>query len=423
LLAETLEQGRRPFYITVSCAVAVALSAVARFVLMVWALQPAEYGLLTLFTTINTILPAILILGTSLQLQRIVRQVGLPFIPFGLRRGVAAILWTAGPSFVVLSALLLPYISSWSSLLTSCLLAVVISAATGVCSFCSQVLLGVGYRAVSAMVMLGANTVLTATLLLPELFDDTTTVSILAWWAAGSLLVAVCTYLMCMTLAGSGRIEERSPGKHLELHQHGFSYREGIASIPSIIGPWLLAFVVKYFIGINLGPEVLSTFAIASTVSDTAFLVAVSLVTYSSNNVLDGTINPYRVFAWSALALSVLAAIGIALVPEVLVLLSRTQYKFELVVAAVLAVSAVARLMILSWRNRLLAERLMKLESVSYLVGSAVVTVGLVIARPTELLVYPVVLAIAYGAIALVQQVAVFRMTRSRAADSTRTAQ
>ncbi|MFF0284374.1 hypothetical protein ACFYSW_29215 [Rhodococcus aetherivorans] len=416
----SLERGRVPLALSLISAATLAIFTIFRFVMMVRILTPEQYGYLNLLTTISNLLPMIAILGIPLHLQKIVRSSGTGYIAFGIRKGLVASSITILPTVCALIVLVSPFSQSRGELLIS---AVAVSATChgiGCVIYSSQLLLAAGYRSLASLSMLMVNSTLTWTMLIPYMFDWSSVEAILVCWSIGCLLTALIVVSSALWLAG-----KQGPDSVVNAVPRIYGYPRklfisGIKTIPSLVGPWALVFAIRYLMGIYLGESALAQFSISSTVVESSFTIAVAVISISANRILDGTSRPLAPFLWSTGCLLLVCTPAIFLLPAVLDTLSSDGYSFSIAVSAILLVGAVARLYLLSWRQRALAVGTLGALSMQFVSVTVLSAILIVICRPDHITAYALVQTGSYLVVAISQQIVTARREyRLKAATST----
>ncbi|NCL73999.1 hypothetical protein AIIKEEIJ_06386 [Rhodococcus sp. YH1] len=400
----SMETGKRPLLVSVGSASILAVLTAVRFVMMVRLLEPEQYGLLNLLTTVSSLLPMVVILGIPLHLQKIVRNSGTQYIHFGIIRGLTACGLTFLPTVVGLYAVLRPFVKSSTELAISAFAVAIVCHGIGCAIFSSQLLLGAGYRATAAASLLWVNSALTWTMCIPYLMNWSSVPAILISWAAGCFLSAG------LVMAGAWRLSDRT-GPDARVNSlppvYGRPRRlflDGIRTIPTLVGPWLLVFVVRYLLGLNLGETAMAEFSISSTVIESAFTVAVTVITFSANRLLDGATRPLGPFLWSTASLLAVSIPALILLPTVLGEFANDGYSFSIEISLVLLLGAIARLYLSSWRQRSLAVGTLGALSTQFIAVTAIAAMFIAISRPSETIVYALVQTTSYLVIAASQQ-------------------
>ncbi|WP_148258118.1 hypothetical protein [Pseudarthrobacter phenanthrenivorans] len=301
------------------------------------------------------------------------------------------------PGYLVLYYISSPVLEG-DGLLTASLFVLVISLATAIATFASQIMLGLNYRSTAALIMFGVNSGATVALVPALAFDNIEAVSILGWWA----LFSTCAALASYAVVGSQSTRVRS-------RRRVVSFREGMFSIPAQIGPWLFIFMVRYMIGINIDPDSVADFAITSTVVDMAFLVSVSILSYFSNRVMVGQQSPAKGLLYTIPIFVVMSSIGSVAVSWILPHVGRPGYDFSLGLALVLTLAGVARIHISAWRARALGAAKLHISSVAYLAVVGVSLLGFLLWPSTSLEVYAWVTLAGFVTVAVIQQASVHK--------------
>lgn len=414
-----LESGRVPLALSLMSAATLAIFTIFRFVMMVSILTPEQYGYLNLLTTISSLLPMIVILGIPLHLQKIVRSSGTGYISFGIRKGLVASSITILPTVCAMIVLLGPFSHSRGELLIS---AVAVSATChgiGCVIFSSQLLLAAGYRSLASLSMLVVNSTLTWTMLIPYMFDWSSVEAILICWSVGCLLTALIVVSSALWLAGKQGPDAVVNGVPRIYGYPRKLFLSGIMTIPSLVGPWALVFAIRYLMGIYLGESALAQFSISSTVVESSFTIAVAVISISANRILDGTSRPLVPFLWSTACLLLVCTPAILFLPVVLDTFSSEGYSFSITVSAILLVGAIARLYLLSWRQRALAVGTLGALSIQFVSVTVLSVLLIAVCRPDHITAYALVQTGSYLAVAISQQIVTGRREHRLTAVST----
>ncbi|WP_141688726.1 polysaccharide biosynthesis protein [Pseudarthrobacter enclensis] len=360
-----LEAGRRPAYISLLLSAMLAGLTGIRFLVLVGNIPPEEYGVLNLFTLLSTLMPLLMSIGLPLQYQRVAHFDGAKRIPSLQRTSLYVTGIATLPSFCVVLLVSRP-ITDGQSWFWACVYITVISTATAFSTFSSQIMLGLNLRASASLIMFLVNSGATVALLPAILGGVLEATGILGWWAFFSVISALAARRLVHLQKTMGRPRIRSV----------VSIREGLLSVPSQIGPWLFIFVIRYLVGINAGVEAIANYAIASTVVDMAFLVAVSLLNYFTNKVMAGKQSPMRGMLYSVPAFLVLALAASVGVAWILPLIGQDGYHLAVETLVILTAVGVVRIYITAWRSRALGEKKIHVSSAAY----SLVVVGTLIA-------------------------------------------
>lgn len=400
-----MERGRLPLAITLFCSATIAILTALRFVLMINLLSPSQYGVLNLLTTAVNLLPMVSILGIPLHLQRMVRTLGPRSISRGMKSGYIACALTLMPLAIGLFILISPFANSTRELIVYTVSMTIVCQCSGIAIFSSQLVLGAGYRGSASLIMLFSNSVLTLSLLIPYLFEIASLEAILLCWSAGCILVAIFVTIFAITLTGRtgpddqlNAIMERGELELVPL------FRSGILTIPSMVGPWLLVFIIRYMLGMSLGTTAVAAYAVASTIVDTAFLLASSIISFSGNRLLDRSQSPTIPFLWSGLVLTCLAIPATVVVPFILSEIGREGYVLSNSLVVLLYVSALCRLYITSWRQRSLAENALGFLSGLFIIVTLCVLLILIVWKPPSPVYYALIQSSSYFFVAVGQQ-------------------
>ncbi|QRI77938.1 MULTISPECIES: hypothetical protein [Rhodococcus] len=161
---------------------------------------------------------------------------------------------------------------------------------------------------------------------------------------------------------------------------------------------------MRYLLGLNLGETAMAEFSISSTVIESAFTVAVTVITFSANRLLDGATRPLGPFLWSTASLLAVSIPALILLPTVLGEFANDGYSFSIEISLVLLLGAIARLYLSSWRQRSLAVGTLGALSTQFIAVTAIAAMFIAISRPSETIVYALVQTTSYLVIAASQQ-------------------
>nr|WP_141216302.1 hypothetical protein [Rhodococcus sp. 06-621-2] len=398
-----LERGRLPFLITISSSAGLAVLTAVRFFLMIQLLDPSQYGFLNLLATAVNLVPLFLALGLPLHLQKMVRSHGIHTVAAGLRRSYIVCLATAAPGAGVIYAISYPFAESFEEAIVVAVGMTVVCISNAIAILVSQMVLAAGYRAVSSLVMLAINSGLTWTICFPYFLNEPSMQVIVLCWAWGSFATCIAVTVIAVRISHLPGPDALVNMRSSEPETVKTQILDGIRSIPTMIGPWLLVFLIRYIMGLQMGTEAIATFAIASTVVDTAFLISAAIVSFYSNRILDATQSPAKPFLVSCACLCALVLPCIALMPMVLAVLGNQQYTLSIPIVLVLSVAGIARLSITAWRQVTLAQGRLGSLSIFFLGATAIVCIYLLFADPGRLDIYAVVQAASYVVIAVSQ--------------------
>jgi len=388
-----LESRRLPMVISLAVSAALAAFTALRFVVLIHAMPPAQYGVFNLYTLLASLLPLFMTAGLTLQYQRVSHFQGPGTTHALLRTSVLVTLIALVPSFAAVFLITMPIVSLPELIWVSIFL-LVISATASLTTFHSQILLGLNYRSTSSLMMFLVNAGATFAVLPAWLEGRIAPMALLGWWAAFSVAITALTWWV----ARSRREGREGIGGVL-------SWREGLLSVPSQIGPWLFVFVIRYLIGLNIDESAIANYAIAATISDMAFLVAVSLLNYFTNRVMSGTQAPWRGILLSAPLYLLLAACGFFAVLWLLPLVGQQGYELEPPVALILIGVGLVRLYLTAWRSRALGLKKIHVSSNAYLVVIAISVLALWFWAPVYPEAYAVVTLAGFLVVAVVQRI------------------
>jgi hypothetical protein len=391
------ETGHHPHVIAVLTTALLALLAPLRFSILVGRMDPSSYGYLSIFNTLTSVLPYVLILGLSWQLQIVSSRFGLGVTKrlrrIGIRLVAAASLPTVATAYVLAQQFPEAVAPGLLALLT-----VITSAAVGLTMLASQTLLGLGARSASTLAMFGYNVLLTV-VILPFLWGDRPigVVEVMGAWAVAAvvgLVFAVVCLATALSTFASVSIDP-IPRRLIDIPR-------GIASLPAMVGPLLLLLVSRYVLGITADGAALATFALSWTLVDLAYLLSVNVPTLASTDIMRGTRAPLGVFVVSATACAVLVALGHGLL---IFFLSGAapQYHVSTAVTVAMGVGGIARLMIVSWLPRSVELAREGVVSVSYVIVALAMSGLLWLTKPTDPLMYASALSACLFTVGIVQ--------------------
>jgi O-antigen/teichoic acid export membrane protein len=385
------EAGRNPFYISSGLAAALAALTLIRFVILVAVLAPSEYGRLNIFVSFVNVAPALMSLGISWQYQRVARYAGPGSARKLVRIGHKVLFLALVPSLVATVLIESPFVHSDESLILIAICTVVISAATSLATLYSQIVLGLEFRSLASFMLFAVNGGVTLALLPILVSGNATILMVMGFWAIASLLACGWSYkaLRILTYA------------HKQVPVSA-SFREGIFTLPALVGTFLLVFLARYLLGIYAGGATVASFSISSTVTESAFLISVSLVGVYSNKIMDGE-HPNRSLLLAIPFLVGLTAIGLLVILFLLPRIADSDYSISVAVTAILTAAGICRLFISAWRARAVALRRVGASSWSYVVVGAVLAAALIIAKSSDMDTYALALTAAFLIIAFYQ--------------------
>lgn len=390
-----IEVGRRSAYVNVGVSIALAIFTGLRFIVLVRGLSPASYGVLNVFATLAVLAPQLTSLGISLQYQRIAHHGGAGRVRHLLLVSVVVTALGILPTFPVVFILGLPLVTRGELWLVA-LAVTIISGATVLAVFVSQILIGRGRRSASAILMFAVNSGPTVALLPNLLLPPISVVAQLTWWAVGALIFAVLAWLLAMT--------RRLPADHAGER---VSFGEGLLALPAQIGPWLFLFVIRYLIGINVDAAAVANYAMAAISAETAFLIAGSLLNYTTVQVMTGSQSPWRGLRYILPFYVVLTALGLVAIAWVLPIIGQGGYHLPAAAAILLAISGVVRLYILAWRPRAIGLKRLHYSSWAFLAVTAVGAGALWMWAPIQYAAYALVTVVGFLFVAVVQRITV----------------
>lgn len=390
-----LESGRRPAYVSLLLSVVLAGLTAFRFVVLVQRLTPAEYGMLNVFTLLGTLMPLVLSLGLTLQYQRVTHFQGPGHITSLIRTSFLVTSATVVPGLVVILVVSKPF-SDGIDWLWASVFILVVSSATALTTFYSQIMLGLNFRATASFMMFLVNAGATAALLPAAMTNQVQTTAILGWWSFFGVAAAWASYSIVRV--------HNEPGPR---SGRAVSVREGILSIPSQVGPWLFIFVVRYMIGFNIDAEAIANYAISSTVVDMAFLVTIPLLNHFTNKVMAGAQSPAKGMLYAVPAFVVLAALASMGVSWLLPRIGQPGYSLGLEVTAILIAVGVVRIYVTAWRSKALGQKKIHVSSVAYILVVCASVLSFMFWPMTSLTSYAVVTLFGFLVVAVAQRISV----------------
>lgn len=381
-LLDGIERGRRPMVIAVGASAALAVMTSLRFVALVRLLPPAEYGRLNIFMILTSVAPQAMALAMPWQYQRVARREGAAVVGSLCRSALMINAISTLPTLIALVAIITPIAGQGHPWAVAILL-LAISVATSITSMYASVALGLGRRSLSSLLMFAINAGLTVAVLPIAIVGTPTVAALLGWTAAVCLGVAVAARLALR------RIVQPWP----TTRRRGLlSFREGLFSLPAVVGPLAFVLSTRYLLGVNVSVDAVAMFAICSTVAEMAFLVSAAGLTHFSNRVLDGQQSPMRGFLLVLTMYSVLTISGVLLVALILPGLGRGEYHVSWPALIVLSLVGVPRLHFSAWRARAVGLRRAHRSAWIYVVIVVLGTGTLALARPDGLLPYALML-------------------------------
>jgi hypothetical protein len=203
-----------------------------------------------------------------------------------------------------------------------------------------------------------------------------TITEVLGYWSIAAIAVCAWSHWSAKRLARNWAPISAKP-----------SYMEGLFTIPAIIGPWVLIFLVRFNLASALDPAALSTFSISSMVAEMAFLISVSIIGTHSNRILGGE-HPNRALALAIPIMVACVALGLLGLSVLLPHVAREGYSFSVSATIILAGAGIVRLYISAWLLPALAARVAHTSAWSYIVVSAAIGGILALLQPTSMDVY-----------------------------------
>lgn len=400
-VAGWLEVGPRPHAVALGTTGLLVLLAPVRFAVLVVVLPPAQYGILSIFNTLTSLLPIVLILGLSLEVQRLTALGGVAILG-PLRRSLFAVVAVMTVPAAGASVLIAATLQTSEPAPVLGLLATAVAVPVAWCIVQSQTLLGLGRRSAAVLTLFTYNALLTVSvlpfLLLPELASVS---AVLAVWAVAAVVgVAVGAGLLRV---GSGTgpgpqaaaLTSDAPAMRLEP-------RRGLATLPALVGTWYLVLIARWGLGVSGGPEAVATFSLAWTLADLGFLAAATVPNLASTAIILGRQSPRAVFLLAVPVLCGLTLMGGAALAAYLVAVA-PDYHFSAEAAAAMLVAAIARLAIVTWLPKSAALRAQSRVSSAFLAAGVGLTVFMLVVGPTTAEAAAVALTACFCAIAVVQ--------------------
>lgn len=387
-----IEQRRLPILVSLLASASLAAFTGIRFLVLVRALPPDAYGVFNIYTLLASLLPLFMSLGLTLQFQRVAHLNGRPVIKSLLTWSATITAVTVLPSFVIVFLVTAPLEGATDVLLVAFLLAV-IGASTALTTFHSQIMLGLNHRSAASLLMFLTNASSTTALLPAAVVTGISPVALLGWWALWSTAVSVFSAWIARSQRGE------SPASSANV-----SIGEGLLSLPSQIGPWLFIFVIRLMIGVNIDEAAIANYAIAATIADMAFLVAVSLLNYFTNRVMVGSQSPWRGIFFSAPVYLVLSVVGIAAIAWFLPIFAQDGYVLEPFVAIILTAVGLVRMYITAWRSRALGQKKVHVSSGAYLAVIIATVATLWVLAPSQAWIYAAATLVGFVIVAAVQR-------------------
>ncbi|WP_435084690.1 hypothetical protein [Gordonia hongkongensis] len=375
---------------------ALAGVTVIRFVTFVAVLSPSEYGTLNIYATLVNVLPLAMSWGLTLQYQRIARSSDGSVTNTLLKYALLVNAASAIPTLVVIY-LVGQRLGGVGSLLICVVSAFLICIATSLSTCYSQIAVGYGYRTRGSLMLFCVNVTSAVPVPIVLLSGQGSVDAILASWAAAAMVGLLCSRLMLP------RYPLLPPGDVSGT----LSFFEGFATLPAQLGPWLIFFLVRFLIGVNLGASEVAVFAIASTVPDMAYLVCVALLGYFANRLLTNEVKVYRALVYVLplyVLLVVLGGLGVYLI---LPYLGDDQYAFSLSVFLILSSLGAVRIYITAWRARAIGARRLHQTAWVYLVATGGLGGVMVLLPDLSLIMYALLTLAGFCIIAFVQRVGI----------------
>lgn len=392
---DAIERGWRPMAISVGASAALAVLTAVRFVFLVRLLPPAEYGRMNIFLTLTSVAPLMMALAMPWQYQRVARREGAAAVGSLCRSALIINVVSTAPALVALFAIAAP-VAGRAHPGTVAVLLVAISFATSMTTMYASIMLGLGRRSLSSIVMFAINIGPTLSLVPIALTDEATVVALLGWTALVCVIITIATR---MVLA---RVVRPWPSRR---RRGLLSFREGALSLPAVVGPWAFILCTRYLLGLNVDVTAVAIFAICSTVADMSFLVSAAALNYFSNRVLDEQQAPTRGLMLVVPMHVALTAAGSLLIAVVLPRLGNDQYHVSWPAIAVLCLAGAARLHFSAWRVRAVGRQRAHMSAWTYLVVVLAGTAFLAIVRPQALVVYAFVLFAGFACAAAAQRI------------------
>jgi len=393
----TLERGRWPHVVAVITTGVLAAMSPLRFIILVGRMTPDAYGYLSVFNTLTSLLPYALALGLPLQFQLLTGRFGVSALGVLRPMGIRVVLLTSIPAVGACYLFARPFAEA-SSVVPLAAMSVITSACVAWTILLSQTLLGLRARAASVLAMFGYNSLLTG-IVLPFVLWQPGAVSVsavmLAWTIASIVGLIVAIALLGLTLGRRGPADAHGPVPTLGVFK-------GLPILPTLAGPWLLLMLVRYILGVTSGGQALATFALSWTLVDLAFLMAATLPTLASTDVMLGRRSAWPVFATTTVFLVLLLVVGIVVL-QLVVASVAPSYGFSMATTLLVAIGAIGKVAVITWLPRSVGRGREGRVSLVYLVALAGLALGLLIIRPTSPEAYALALSASFTFVALFQ--------------------
>lgn len=394
-VVDWLEIGRRPALLPALASAGLAAFTGIRFLILLQALTPTQYGEYNLFGLMAAVLPTVMFAGLALQFQRRSHEAGRSVVRPLLRVGTLTIAVSVAPTAVIIFCLCAP-LEGWPQLLLVVLFLLVITASIAATTMHSQIMLGLNYRSTAAIMLFLTNSAGTAAFLPAFFSTGLNPISLLGWWAALAVLCAVATDIFIRPFRSSDSTQIPS----------GLSMAEGILSIPGQAGAVITAVAVRYLLAINVSASAVANFAVAATVADMSYLIAITAVAFFTNRILAGD-SPARGIRIASGLHVVLCIVGGIAVIWILPLIGGPGYVLSVSVMAILVVVGLVRIYTTAWTSRALGMKQLHVLSIAYAIGVGVAVLGLWFFAPTDANTYALVTLGVFTVVAVAQRIAV----------------
>jgi hypothetical protein len=215
--------------------------------------------------------------------------------------------------------------------------------------------------------------------------------TVLGYWAIAAFVACLWSYGALVLLARNSR--------QVEVN---VSVKEGLLTIPALVGTFLLIFLARYILGLNSNGATLATFSISSMITESAFLISVSLIGIYSNRIMDGE-HPNRSLMIAVPTLLMLTLLGLVVIEALLPYVGGSEYTVSVPVTLILALAGISRLFISAWKSRAVAHKRVQASAWVYMVVAMLMTGLLLVWSSSHMVIYAVTLTIAFMVVALYQ--------------------
>ena len=243
--------------------------------------------------------------------------------------------------------------------------------------------------------MFGYNILITI-VVLPLAFTSgpvTTTEVLLLWMIASLGGLAWAILLLFFAWRGAPRAAVAS---------EEVPVREGLVMLPTLIGPWLLLFAVRYLLGISAGGAAVAQFSLSWTLVDLAYLAAVNVPTLYARDLILGTRRPARVFALSASILLTSTTVGFVLLVAYVAAFA-PDYELSIATTLILTFTGILRVALATWLPRSAVTRRQGRVSGAFLFSGVLIVGVMAGLGVTSVEVASILLAVGYGFVVYVQ--------------------